>query len=519
MPLYLQRCLSHTSWTGFFIAFATNTLPYLVEMLYLFHSFNGKTYIDQQKVFPSFWFRRWRPAFLIGSILYDVGILIYCLYTEDIFAILEIVRLLVEFYLWKDQAWLIKHWIPFFVQKEKEKLIFQRVICIACCYILVLCSTSSWQERNDIFFSVFYVVMSCIAIFCTIWHLFQGGVDNLHKYRYHWARNILFLAFVFGSILGTVGLIIGDGEGNNLQDTLKFHSVYCITYAAFECMISLLVHRFIVAFEELSWKHSNPIVPLSTLHRDEAMTTEAGNDLVHNSNMVACDNRDVPPSSMEVMTMENGMIVGTSHENHLEDTIDDIVACDDRDVPPSSIEVVAMENGMIVGTSHENHLEDTIDDIIPYNQIVRFPEEDGNDDRDLDAEQMSESSAGIILLGDNTRVDSSLSGSRRNALAFDGIIQTSTKLRGNILKHEIMMVKLRRHELVKIEFNKLFCILYQLMLWETLLWIAQMFLVLYLQSMNVPTFPQQNGYYCLSPLENTINSVQFVNDVVFARRS
>ena len=245
-------------------------------------------------------------------------------------------------------------------------------------------------------------------------------------------------------------------------------------------MISLLVHRFIVAFEELSWKHPNPIVPSSTLHRDEAMMTEAGNDLVHNSNMVACDNRDVPPSS---------------------------------------IEVVAMENGMIEGTSHENHLEDTIDDIIPYNQNVRFVEEDGNEDRDLDAEQMSESSAGIILLGDNARVDSSLSGSRRNALAFDGIIQTSTKLRGNILKHEIMMVKLKRHELVKIEFNKLFCILYQLMLWETLLWIAQMFLVLYLQSMNVPTFPQQNGYYCLSPLENTINSVQFVNDVVFARRS
>ena len=209
------------------------------------------------------------------------------------------------------------------------------------------------------------------------------------------------------------------------------------------------------------------------------MTTEADNDLVHNSNMVACA---------------------------------------DRDVPPSSIEVVAMENGAIVGASHENHLEDTIDDIIPYNQNVRCVEVDGNEDRDLDAEQMSESSTGRISRGENTRVDY-LSDSRRNALAFDGIIETSTKLRGNILKHEIMMVKLKRHELVKIEFNKLFCILYQVVLWETILQLAQAFLGLYLHSINVPIFPQHNGYYCLSPLENTINSVQFVNDVVFARRS
>ena len=108
---------------------------------------------------------------------------------------------------------------------------------------------------------------------------------------------------------------------------------------------------------------------------------------------------------------------------------------------------------------------------------------------------------------------------RRNALAFDGIFRRSSNLRSNILTHQIMMVKLSRHELVCREIDKLFCVAYQMMLWETVMWLAQIFLTLYLQSVNTPTLPDaQDGYYCQTPLENTINSVQFVNDLVFARR-
>ena len=103
MPLSLQRCLPHTSWPGFIASFWSNLFPYLVEILYHFYSFNGTT-IDHQTVVPSFWFRRWRPAFLISSILYNVGILIYCIYTEDIFTILVTIRIVVELYQLGDQV-------------------------------------------------------------------------------------------------------------------------------------------------------------------------------------------------------------------------------------------------------------------------------------------------------------------------------------------------------------------------------------------------------------------------------
>ena len=81
-----------------------------------------------------------------------------------------------------------------------------------------------------------------------------------------------------------------------------------------------------------------------------------------------------------------------------------------------------------------------------------------------------------------------------------------------------MMVKLKRHELACREFDKLYCVLYQLMIWEVVMWLAQIFLALYLQSVNTPTLPGQGGYYCKTPIENTVNSAQFTHDFVFARR-
>ena len=78
---------------------------------------------------------------------------------------------------------------------------------------------------------------------------------------------------------------------------------------------------------------------------------------------------------------------------------------------------------------------------------------------------------------------------RRFALAFDGMIRRSSNLHRNILTHEIMMVRLKRHELVCREIDKLLCIVYQMFLWETLMWLAQIFLILYLHSVNTPTLP------------------------------
>ena len=104
MPLRLNHCLPHTSYLGFFAAFSLNALPCFGEIVYLIYSYHATTYVDQQTVVPSFWFRRWRPGYLCAGMLYDVGMLVYCIYTEDIFVILIVVRLLIGFYQLYDQV-------------------------------------------------------------------------------------------------------------------------------------------------------------------------------------------------------------------------------------------------------------------------------------------------------------------------------------------------------------------------------------------------------------------------------
>ena len=151
MPLRLNHCLPHTSYLGFFAAFSSNIFPSLLEIVYLIYSYHATTYVDQQTVIPSFWFRWWRPCFLLAGMLYDVGMLVYCIYTQDITAILLVVRILVVLYQLSDQYWLIKHWIPFFIKKEKRRFMFLRMFLVDCFYYLAIGSTSwtsSWQDRN-----------------------------------------------------------------------------------------------------------------------------------------------------------------------------------------------------------------------------------------------------------------------------------------------------------------------------------------------------------------------------------
>ena len=50
------------------------------------------------------------------------------------------------------------------------------------------------------------------------------------------------------------------------------------------------------------------------------------------------------------------------------------------------------------------------------------------------------------------------------------------------------------------------------------MWLAQIFLGLYLQSVNTPTPPGAEGYYCPTPLIHAINSAQYANDLYFARK-
>ena len=476
-------------------AVSSNTLPCFGEIFNLFYFYNATTYIDQQTVVPSFWFRWWRPAFLITGILYDVSMLAYCIYTEDIVAILLAVRIAIGLYQLSDQLWMIKHWVPFFVQKEKRRFMTVRLNLSVYVWFLVVGSTSwtgTWQERNDIFASIYYLSIFVMGNICGAWYLMQGGVDFLVKYRFHWTRDVFGSWALVGLILGIVGLIIGDGGENNLVETLNYHSAFVLIYFYIHCSSTVIVHRFMVVFEELSWKYPNPITSPSTLSCKETTTFEATNGLASASNKVACD-EVVLPSSIEGARTGDTVVV-TPPENH----------------------------NMVAG------------DIKPSNEVERFIKEDKKEDNDLEAAHGLVSQLAIVSVGDAPSVTSPTGADliaaradsidvpyqtrRRLALAFDGITRRSSILRSNILTHEIMMVKLKRHVLACIEMDKFTCILYQLFVWEVVVWIAQVFLTLYLQSVNTPTLPGQKGYYCQTPIENTVNSAQFVNDFVFARR-
>ena len=507
MPLYVQNCLSHTSFLGLFAALSSNVFPCLGEILCLFYSYHATTYIDHQTVTPSFMFRWWRPGFLIASILYDVGMLVYCIYKEDVGAVLMAVRITTGIYQVSNQLLLIKHWVPFFVHKEKRRFFFLRLYIMGCIYLLVVGSaswTGSWQERNHIFANVFYMSLFLSFFCCGLWYLFQGGVDHLVKYRLHWNRNLFCFSISSGMILSIVGLIIGDGGGNNLVETLNYHSAFVMIYCGFEFTVMLVLHYFVVVYEELSWKYPNPIP-----------------EDPKSSPSMLCSNKS---------TISESTIGAASASNK--------VACD-VDVPPSSIDFVktgSIPQETVVVSPSEDHINSAINDTIPSNGVVKLMEVDGNEEGDLEADcglvspSASPSfcdepsiinppvSAPVPDLAGGS-VDVSYQAGRRNALAFDGILRHSSNLRSNILTHQIMMMKLKRHELVCRELDKIYCVVYQMILWQTVMWLAQIFLTLYLQSVNTPTLPgTQDGYYCQTPLENAINSAQFVNDLVFARR-
>ena len=492
-PLSLLRCLPHTSYLGLFAAFSSNVIPYLAEIMYLFYFYNATTYIDQQTVVPSFWFRWWRPGFLIAGILYDVGMLAYSIYMEDIFAVLLVVRIATGLYQLSDQLWLVKRWVPFFVQKEKRRFIFFRMFLSGCICTLVICSASwtvgSWQERNDMFENVHYIMVFVIIVGCGLCYLIQGGVDFLVKYHFHWIRNVFVVLAFAGMILGIVGLIIGDGGGNNLVETLNYHSAFILIYFGLHCPTAVIVHHFMVVFEELSWKYPNPIIPPSTLSCKEATN---GILSAAASKKVVCD-VDILSSSIEGLRTRQTAIV----------------------VPPA------------------NHNKVAVGDIEPSNDEEKMVDKDGKEEGDLETAHDLVSQSATVSVGDappsvisppvtaSTRAGSILvshQAQRRLALAFDGITRRSSVLRSNILIHQIMVVKLKRHELVCREMDKVYCIVYQLFVWEAVIWLAQTFLTLYLQSVNAPALPGHKGYYCETPLENSINSAQFVNDLVFARR-
>ena len=610
--------------------------------MYLFYSYDATTYIDHQTVVPSFWFRWFRPGFLITSILFDVGMLAYCIYTEDMFAVLLAVRITMGLYELSDQLWLIKHWVPFFVLKEKRRFIFVRLVIIGCiwCLVLAIGSTSSWQERNDIFANTFYILLFITIVCIGLWYLIEGGVDYFVKHRFHCARNLFGLWAISGMILGIVGLIIGDGGENELVETLNYHSAFIVIYAGIEGTVVVVIQRFVVMFEELSWQYPNPIIPPSTLgFSNEPTAVEATNGILSASNRVACD-VDVPLSSIEgartgsIPEDTDGVV--TSPFNHNKVAIGDTggrlreedgkedgdleaahglvsrsasasvgdapsvisasvtapltrtsyhaqrrfalafdgitrrrfvamfeelswkypnpirppsneattfeatngllstsnrVACD-VDVPISSIEGAGMgsipEDTDAVVTSPFHHSKVAIGDT-----GGRLGEEDGKEEGYLEAAHGLVSQSASASVGDALSVISptitaplTRAGSidvpyhahRRFALAFDGITRRSSVFRGNILTHHIMMVKLKRHELICRELDKIMCVLFQLLMWEVVVWLAQIFLALYLRSVNTPAPPGQTGYYCLTPLENAVNSAQFVNDFVFARR-
>ena len=605
MPLYVARCLPHTSFLGFFAAFSANTFPSGLEILYIFYSYNATNYIGYQAKLPSFWFRLWRPGYLFAGLLYDICMLAYCISTNDVTAVLVSVRIAVAFYQLSAQYWLMKHWIPFFVEKEKRRLIFLRMILLSSVWWIVVGSTSwtgSWQERNNIFASVYYI--SYIAIYLGIggWYLIQGGIDFFFKYRFQLLRNIIALLSSSGMILGIIGLSIGDGGGNNLVETLNYHSAFVPIYSFLLIILGLVVHYFVVVYEELSWKYQNPepedptLSPSTTSPNElQSMTAELNHDFASTNDTVAVYDVDVRHSSNALATMKNifgGTIAVAPPENQNQSvkseatynfaTASNKVACDSSLIELATTESISKEMVILslsdnqsmkseetynfasasnkmdcddnktslaiefettksipketvkASASHNHRINIAINDTIPSNEGERMVEEEnGNEAGDLEAAHDFVSPSATSSSCDRSSVSNpSVSASliqiesnvvpyhtrRRNALSFDGITRRKTILRNDILTHQIIMVRLKRHELVLLEIDKLFCISYQLLIWEIILWLAQIFLTLYLQSVNTPIIPGQDGYYCQTPLQNVINSAQFANDLVFARR-
>ena len=559
MPLYVNRCLTHTSFLGFFAAFSSNVFPSLLEIVYIFFSYSTTNYIGHQAVVPSFWFRLFRPGFLITGMLYDVGMLGYCIHTEDITAVLLSIRIASSLYQVFDMRWLIKNWIPFFVQKEKRRLIFLKVFVLSSVWFLLLGSVSwngSWQDRNTIFASVVYMSGFILYFGCGAWYLIRGGVDCLIQYRLHFVRNAFGLLAFFGMILGIVGLSIGDGGGNNLVETLDYHSAYMMIYSGMLFPVVISQHYFVVVFEELSWKYPNPMPnptsssssPPSKDFPNESMASAAIDGLISTNDTLVYD-VDIHHSLNVVTTTTTATTTTTPGNNILNDTIVAVlpenhsikteesrhflsvsvkVACDMDVSPSSSIELTTTKN--------MSKKDDIIDVIIKScserERIVVV--EDEKDDVNLEAAFGLVSQSGNISFGDiptvlsrsdttpmTIRENSRLvpyQSNRRFALAFDGINRPGSALRSNILTQQIMRVKLKRHEIICIEMDKLFCAVYQILIWEVVVWLAQIFLGLYLQSVNTPIPSGQNSYYCQTPLENVVNSAQYTHDFVFARR-
>ena len=459
MPLNLKGCIPHTSFLGFFLALFSTSVPYLGEIVYLFYAFNETTYIDQHTVVPSFWFRRWRPGFLIAGILYDVAMLGYCIYTEDIFVVLLVVRILMESYQLYDQMWLIKNWIPFFVDKEKRPYLFLRMFLLDCIWNLLVGVefwSGSWQKPNEVFTNIFYLMFFVLTCATGLWYVIQGGVNALFKYRFHWMRNSFVWLAGFCMILGIVGLSIGDGGGNNLVDTLDYHSAFVLVYCGINCQTAAIMHQFIVIYEEIAWKQRK-LIPVyedeispepSSFPRNEAtMTTTKP---INNSDSTS-------------------VLVGSNK-----------VTCDE-DIPieiASAIDVHQRSNLQFLG--ERSTAEDA-------------KKEDGDMEIDYDMEATGDS-------------------------FYHHTSAKVTARAPSMVLSQIMRMKLKRHELVLRGIDELFAVGYQMFLWEVVMWLAQIFLGLYLESNHYPYPEGQNDYYCHSPLERVINSVQFANDAVFARK-
>ena len=450
------------------------------------------------------------------------------------------------------QLWLIKNWVPYFVKKGKRRFIFPRAYLTACVWFLLVGSpswSSSWQARNDVFAALYHINLFVVCVYCGAVYYFQGGLDSLVKHRYHWARNMFVFHSIFGVILSIVGLAIGDGGENNLKDTLYFHSAFALIYCFVQVQIVVILHYFIVIFEELSWKYpqtpgsEDPFnVSRSSVNSAVNLTSnnrEAGHRFLSSSSKLSVD-LEVPLSLIEMATRGNvskETIAGAPSEKETVKTeatnnfpyASNKVACNDVEGRHSSIEVVTtgcLQNETVGASLPENHINSVIKE--------EKEQEDGKEQGDLEiaARGLVSQSANIDIYDTPSLINPPLTARgqpdstvvpshthRRNALAFDST--TSATVRDNISLHEIMLVKLKRHEIVARETDKVFCVVHQMCFWQAIVWLAQIFLGLYLQSVNTPTIPGHNyylGYYCQSPLESTANSAQFINDFLFSRR-
>ena len=476
MALHVQQCMPRSSYLGLFIAYICNAGPALVEVIRVFRYYNA-TFVDKQDKFASFWFRVFRLGYLGVAVMYSIARLVYECYIQNVFAVMVAVRLLCGLCLLCDQYWFVKNWVPFVVHAGKRRLIWYRLAFGPLIYYVVLASSTftSWQTRQNIFSTVFAFCLLAISVGnCS--YLYHGS-DCLIKHRYHFVRNVFMTTAICLVVLGTVGLIVGDGGGDDIWANLGgngYHSFFVLMYGLGFLPFAIALQYCLIVPEELTWSQEKSLATArmaAVAQCTLAARVACGNDFA-SIEMPRLTAFDCPVS-----------VIDTSIRSDVQE---------DQYYPPLIVTSVLDQNGGNCTHSESGCGEQETPHV--------------------------EANVGVEA-GQSTRTSGINTSQfvRRMALSM-GQASSKNLISTVLSKRQQFLVK--RHAFASLEVEKVAIIVSQVVFWEFGVWIGQMSLASYLRNVaHVPEIPGAiDGYFCPSYIGHPIQTLQFSVDNVFLRR-